>query len=152
MPLLFCYACVNERQLARLLKRVVSSTKAYLPDHELVSAGWSDDWKGPVTTLRFVPGENVAGMVVEVMAQELQVLDRFEGAPKGDFKRAIVFTMIKSLGSRGFTGRQAHTYISLAEPKSTSPSRAFRDATREIYRVHWPKLFEARGFPPRLVL
>jgi len=106
--LLFSYGSNNPEQLEDRLSHEVEGIAAYLPDYRLVFVGYSRNWDGGVAGIIASPGDEVCGYVTEVDEQDLQILDRYEGAPDY-YYRATVDVMIQS--GDDFIDAQAVAYL-----------------------------------------
>ncbi len=66
---------------------------AVLPNHKLVFAGWSRQWRGGYATIKRVTGAKVRGAVYEISDDCLRRLDKIEGYPGAyDRQTFTVFT------------------------------------------------------------
>jgi gamma-glutamylcyclotransferase (GGCT)/AIG2-like uncharacterized protein YtfP len=80
--LVFAYGSnLNERQMRARCPSAARVTRAVLPNHALVFAGYSARWGGAVASLARKRGARVHGLVYRVTRFDLLRLDGFEGYP-----------------------------------------------------------------------
>lgn len=95
---LFCYGSNSTRQLEARLGIPGGSRGqvqgAYAPDYQRVFRGMSSTWGGGTASLQKKKGAATYGLLVELSARDLDVLDRYEGVHSGVYKRQklLVYT------------------------------------------------------------
>lgn len=80
--LVFAYGSnLDEAQMRTRCPTARREARATLRGHTLTFGGFSHRWNGAVASVRRVRGAEVAGLLYELDADALRLLDRFEGHP-----------------------------------------------------------------------
>jgi gamma-glutamylcyclotransferase (GGCT)/AIG2-like uncharacterized protein YtfP len=126
------FAFGSNLDLAQMQSRCPSAKvvgRATLPKHTFVFAGSSTVWKGAVAHVVRDPEGAVPGVLYRVSAEDLAVLDLFEGHPFKYQRR------IRVVRDRRCRRRRAHIYILTASrAKSGAPSLAYLTKILKAYR------------------
>ena len=130
---LFSYGSNNLEQLYERLGHPVSGKSAYVEGMGRAFRGNSRRWGGGVATLIPLRSTTTFGYVAEVSADDLDILDRYEGVPTS-YRREQVQVMMEKNGS--FVPVVATVYLSNSTVK-TPPSRAYLEAIAKLLNEFW---------------
>jgi len=87
---LFSYGSNSPKQLSERLGRATTGKGAYLDGYRRVFRGMSQRWGGGVASLQKHADSQTFGWVAKVDAEDLELLDGFEGVASGKYKRMRV--------------------------------------------------------------
>jgi gamma-glutamylcyclotransferase len=101
---------------------------AVLPNHKLLFAGYSRQWKGGTASVKPFRGQRVEGAVYDITEDQFKKLDRFEDYPMTyDHLKVTVWTDSDQQ-------IEAVTYIKKEQSPETKPSAEYLAAIRQGYR------------------
>ena len=126
--LYFAYGSnLDPAQMRRRCPTSAAAGPASLPGWRLAFGGHSRMWGGSVATLRKAQGESVAGLLYEISAEDLVVLDRYEGHPFAYVRKLLLVT--NETGRR----RRANVYV-LPVAEEGPPAPVYLGVMRRAYR------------------
>jgi gamma-glutamylcyclotransferase (GGCT)/AIG2-like uncharacterized protein YtfP len=103
---------------------------ASLPNFQLIFAGWSREWHGPVATIKRAGREKVLGGVYEIGETDLAKLDREHGFPAASDR--IKVTVFKDTGE----AVEAFAYMAKQAGKADKPSPDYLKIIQKGY-IDW---------------
>jgi len=78
--LYFAYASnLNRKQMLERIPNAIVRFTAVIPNHKIVFAGWSRQWRGATATIQQSRGDKVNGGIYEISEQDLRRLAQYEG-------------------------------------------------------------------------
>jgi 8-oxo-dGTP pyrophosphatase MutT (NUDIX family)/cation transport regulator ChaC len=132
---LFCYGSNNTKQLQSRLSIPGGSRGsvqgAYAPGYQRVFRGMSRKWGGGTASLEKKRSATTYGLVVELLPQDLEKLDRYEGVHSGVYKRQTI-TVYTQDGEE----LEAIAYVSLKK-QFNPPTEEYLDAVAETISMFW---------------
>jgi len=132
---LFSYGSNGPGQLAERLVREVACFPAFARHHRRVYVGHSSVWEGAVASPR--PARHaVYGSSCQVTAEDLALLDRYEGVAVGRYQRSQIFIQTKGARPGRWTRLEAVCYLATSEKEGT-PSAAYLDRVRAHLETFW---------------
>jgi len=132
---LFCYGSNNTAQLEDRLgipggsRGVVQG--AYAPDYQRVFRGMSRNWGGGTASLKKKKGATTYGLVVELLPQDLDKLDRYEGVRSGVYKRQKI-----PVYTQDDEQLEAIAYVSLKK-EFNPPTEEYLEAVADTISMFW---------------
>ena len=125
----FAYASnLSRKQMAERCPDSQPKFKATLPNHKLIFAGWSRQWRGGTATIRPFQGEKVIGVVYEISERDLRSLDKHEGYPD------IYDRVNKKVITEDDDYVEAISYIKREQSEETQPSREYLAVIQQGYK------------------
>ena len=138
--LLFSFGSNNPNQLAERLgvsKSSLNAKAAFLEDHWRVFRGHSNNWGGATASFVKKPGYNVYGYVAELTEDQLDLLDRYEGAlmspPK--YKRTNVKVYVRDEDGDYFE-KKAVAYKSTSRTRGLATTE-YKKAVAKTISTFW---------------
>ena len=129
---LFSYGSNNPEQLSERLEYSVRGAQgAYADGWQRVFRGYSRNWGGGVASLLRKSGSTTYGYVAPVTAEDLDILDRYEGVRSGNYKRQQI-TVTTADGEE----IRAVAYISRSR-EFNEPTKAYLRATAKTIGQFW---------------
>ena len=129
---LFSYGSNNPKQLSERLEYSVRGAQgAYADGWQRVFRGYSRNWGGGVASLLRKSGSTTYGYVAPVTAEDLDILDRYEGVRSGNYKRQQI-TVTTADGEE----IRAVAYISRSR-EFNEPTKAYLRATAKTIGQFW---------------
>ena len=129
---LFSYGSNNPKQLSDRLEYWVRGAQgAYADGWQRVFRGYSRNWGGGVASLLRKSGSTTYGYVAPVTAEDLDLLDRYEGVRSGNYKRQQI-TVTTADGEE----IRAVAYISRSR-EFNEPTKAYLRATAKTIGQFW---------------
>ena len=125
--LYFAYGSnLSQDQMAHRCPDARVVEKGFVEGFRLVFAGHSPRWGGGVATLVPTPGCRVQGLIYNVLASDLDRLDRYEGHPTRYRRERL--EVHRQNGSLCV----AHVYLK-PEPVEAPPTQAYVEVIRQSY-------------------
>ena len=125
----FTYASnLNKKQIQERLPDSIPKFTAILPNHKLVFAGWSRQWRGGVASIKPFTGEKVRGAIYEISDSDVKRLDKYEECP-GNYNRLNV-----TVFNEDNQPIPATTYVKSGRFEETKPSPGYLAVIQQGYR------------------
>jgi hypothetical protein len=122
----FAYASnLSKKQMQARCPDSQPKFTATLPNHRLVFAGWSREWRGGKATIKSFRGEKVRGAIYEVTEACLRHLDKYEGG----YQRINV-----TVFSEDNEPVPVVTYIRAGQLEESPPSEEYLAVIRQGYQ------------------
>ena len=126
IKLLFNYGSNGIEQLRERTGADVTPYRAVLKNHVRIFAGYAENWRGGVASIRACPGKKVDGTVVEMTVDQLERLDWFEIGYRRVRKNVRVF-----IPGIGWKAVKCFVYIKNSARFVHPPSLAYLRAIRQ---------------------
>lgn len=129
MSLYFAYGSnLDRRQMRRRCPTARVVSRAVLVGHELRFSGFSLTRQGPVATIVKAPKSATFGVVYEIDEDDLQELDRYEGAPR------FYVRVKRKVGLPSGKSRTVWTYVLSDAAARKSPAPEYLGIIERSYR------------------